>query len=107
MVIEGDLFIGTAFESFGFYRAAALGVDPCLTKMVGKLELNASQPTDFAVLRELYWVFMGGEYGGGGKIVITNAKSQEFTYTNPIKEELKKGDTDGAPADSSEVSLSS
>ena len=70
--------------------AAALGVDPCLTKMVGKLELNASRPTDFAVLRELYWVFMGGEYGGGGSIDITNAKGQKFTYTSPNKEELKK-----------------
>jgi hypothetical protein len=70
--------------------AAALGVDLCLTKMVGKLELNATQSTDFALLRELFWVFMGGGAGGGGSIDITNAKGEKFTYTSPNKEELKK-----------------
>ncbi|GEM_PF-4776924 len=90
MVIEGSV------KSKGFKRgidkkiAAALGVDPCLTNMVGRLELNATRPSDFAILRELYWVFMGGEYSGGGSITITNAKGEKCTYTSPTKEELKK-----------------
>jgi hypothetical protein len=75
--------------------AAALGVDPCLTNMVGRLELNASKPQDFAILRELYWVLMGGEYGGGGSIAITNAKGQKCTYTVPTKEELKSEESIG------------
>ena len=89
MIIEGSV------KSKGFKRgtdkkiAKALGVDPCLTNMVGRLELNATRPTDFAILRELYWVFMGGEYSGGGSIVITNAKGEKCSYTAPTKEELK------------------
>lgn len=69
--------------------AKSLGLEsPDLRDMVGNLELNATRPTDYAILRELHWVFMGGEYGGGGVVQITNAKGQVFTYTSLTKKQL-------------------
>lgn len=68
--------------------AKSLGCEADLRDMVGCLELNATRPTDYAILREIHWVFMGGEYGGGGSIFITNSKGQKFTYKNPTKKQL-------------------
>jgi|SRR5579863_1358374 len=69
--------------------AEALGLQADLRDMVGRLELNATRNTDLFILKELYYVFMGGEYNGGGKIVITNAKGETTTYTAPTAEELE------------------
>jgi hypothetical protein len=90
MIIEGSVKSKATKRGSDKKIAAALGVDSCLTQMCGKLELNATRPTDYAILRELYWVFMGGEYSGGGSIVITNAKGEKCSYTSPTKDELKK-----------------
>jgi hypothetical protein len=37
--------------------AAALGIEPCLTKMVGRLELSANRPQEFAFLHAIYEAF--------------------------------------------------
>lgn len=68
--------------------AAILGVEPCLSQIVGKLELNATRPSDYFILKELYYVFMGGEYSGGGKITVVNAEGKTCSYTSPTKAEL-------------------
>ena len=52
--------------------------------MVGKLELNATRPDDFFMLRELYRVFVGRTYSGGGRIIIydkTGKKVEDWLST--------------------------
>lgn len=91
--------------------AKALGLEggPDLRDMVGKLELNATRSTDFALLRELHWVFIGGEWGGGGSVTIVNAKGQKFVYKNPTKKQLARKETkkNGTQASSKSISLAS
>ena len=68
--------------------AKMLGCEADTRDMVGRLELNATASTDFALLRELSMIFFGGERAGGGKLTIINAKGQEFTYTTLTRKQL-------------------
>jgi len=109
MIIEGSIKSKALKPRTEKKVAASLGVEPCLTSMVGRLELNASRPQDFFLLRELYWVFMGGEYSGGGEITIINDKGEKTFYKAPTKSELAeikaKEAENGTASDSEPVSL--
>ena len=65
--------------------AEILHCEADLRDMVGRLELSADRPSEFAFLRELYWVIGGDRWGGGGTIQITNARGHKFTYSQPVE----------------------
>jgi hypothetical protein len=52
-------------------------IDNDVRDMVGKLELNASLPTDYFFLRELYSVLKGKAWGGGGRIIIYDKEGKK------------------------------
>lgn len=65
-------------------------IDPDLRDMVGNLELNATWADDFFLLKELYGILKGSDYGGGGRILLfdkTGTQVMEWQSPYPLASE--------------------